>query len=491
MKKSIIKSFFRAGRLFYQPSIRMNMLKSHIMAPVIIIITAIFHGPLMSQSIGDRAIGMGGAYTALADDASSAWYNPAGLVHVPNMVLNISATVYQYKSMQYNNFVEFKEPGSQGNSTASFDSKSVNFYPSTLIYAYTFKSDGFKNSLALSVLVPDSDKSRGSVVFKNRADNMKMTFSTHESYNDYFVGPSYAAGTKLFSMGTSLFVRIFDKEYTYNLFEDTKVASQSKYINARSFSEQYRNFSFIPSLGMQMNLSSTLHLGITGNYKSIPLGGKTNVQRVITTAGSENLNGTDVHSQEHVETSLDTVLKYPWKIKGGLGYTVNSLFALEISAEVSGAIKGYLDRDPLLPGSTEAEHNLYQKKMGYNFNIGGEYFLSETFQLRLGVFTLFSRHPGFGNIHTSNNNNTPAGDHYEDAVGLNLGLGHKIKDEKFSYSISIIRGEGKGLGFYTVPGYPVSTGDSLHDKTVKEIDTKFWKVAFIISGTLGNSPVIK
>lgn len=29
--------------------------------------------------IGDRAIGFGGAYTAIADDASGVYYNPAGL----------------------------------------------------------------------------------------------------------------------------------------------------------------------------------------------------------------------------------------------------------------------------------------------------------------------------------------------------------------------------------------------------------------------------
>ena len=224
---------------------------------------------------------------------------------------------------------------------------------------------------------------------------------------------------------------------------------------------------------------------------SKPKGGKTEVQRVITIAGSEYLNGTDVHSQEHVDETLDTVLKSPWRARGGLGYSVSSVLALEVSAEVSGAIRAYLDRDPLLPGSTEAEHNLYQKKRGYNFNAGGEYYLTETYQLRFGVFTQFYHHPGFGRVRTGNNNNTPAGDHYEDALGINLGLGHKIRDDKFSYTFSVIKGYGKGLGFYTTPGYPVNTGDPLHDKTVKEIDTKYWKFAFILSGTLGNSPVIK
>jgi len=32
--------------------------------------------------IGDRASGMGGAYTAISDDASGMYYNPAGIVYV-------------------------------------------------------------------------------------------------------------------------------------------------------------------------------------------------------------------------------------------------------------------------------------------------------------------------------------------------------------------------------------------------------------------------
>jgi long-chain fatty acid transport protein len=33
-----------------------------------------------SSPIGQQAIGMGGAYTGLADDPSAAYYNPAGLM---------------------------------------------------------------------------------------------------------------------------------------------------------------------------------------------------------------------------------------------------------------------------------------------------------------------------------------------------------------------------------------------------------------------------
>ena len=51
------------------------------------------------QSIlaGERATGMGGAYTALADDPSATYYNPAGLVNAKNSTLSASLSVYGFQ----------------------------------------------------------------------------------------------------------------------------------------------------------------------------------------------------------------------------------------------------------------------------------------------------------------------------------------------------------------------------------------------------------
>ncbi len=43
---------------------------------------------------GERGTGMGGAYTAIADDPSATWYNPAGLVDVPGTTLTASLAIY-------------------------------------------------------------------------------------------------------------------------------------------------------------------------------------------------------------------------------------------------------------------------------------------------------------------------------------------------------------------------------------------------------------
>ena len=46
--------------------------------------------------VGERAAGMGGAFTALADDGSAGHYNPAGLVALPGDSFSLSASLYGY-----------------------------------------------------------------------------------------------------------------------------------------------------------------------------------------------------------------------------------------------------------------------------------------------------------------------------------------------------------------------------------------------------------
>jgi long-chain fatty acid transport protein len=44
--------------------------------------------------VGDQAVGLGGAYTAIAADPSGLWYNPAGIVDVHSTSLSLSANLY-------------------------------------------------------------------------------------------------------------------------------------------------------------------------------------------------------------------------------------------------------------------------------------------------------------------------------------------------------------------------------------------------------------
>jgi len=42
-----------------------------------------YAGEFLKIPVGARAVGMGGAFVAVADDATAPWWNPAGLVYLP------------------------------------------------------------------------------------------------------------------------------------------------------------------------------------------------------------------------------------------------------------------------------------------------------------------------------------------------------------------------------------------------------------------------
>ena len=42
-----------------------------------------YAGEFLKIPVGARAVGMGGAFTAVADDATAPWWNPAGMIYLP------------------------------------------------------------------------------------------------------------------------------------------------------------------------------------------------------------------------------------------------------------------------------------------------------------------------------------------------------------------------------------------------------------------------
>ncbi len=74
----------------------------------------------INDLIGDKATGLGGAYAAISDDPSGAYYNPAGLVFAVDNQISLSVNNYKYKYIQFDKVV-MDEPYTQ---------EIASFYPS-------------------------------------------------------------------------------------------------------------------------------------------------------------------------------------------------------------------------------------------------------------------------------------------------------------------------------------------------------------------------
>src|SRR5438128_2039505 len=55
--------------------------------------------------VGDRAAGMGGAFTGLANDGSAAYYNPAGLVLSKDSHISIGSSGWQIRTERISGYL--------------------------------------------------------------------------------------------------------------------------------------------------------------------------------------------------------------------------------------------------------------------------------------------------------------------------------------------------------------------------------------------------
>lgn len=438
---------------------------------------------IYAQQIGDRAVGMSGAYTAITDDTSSAWYNPAGLVHVKGPAVSISATAYQYKAIEYTDFMSFREK--DGFSNASYSANVINTFPTTISYGQSFGSGKLRHAIGFGVFVPFSEEESGSLQYENSPGSFKTTYEISNNVSDYYTSLAYAIQYGNVSVGIAPLFRFYDRSYSTQVYEISDIESQIEYIYSRNFSEVYRHLSLIPAIGLQTKLSNGLSFGIMIKVPNQKIYGQVDVTRVTTVAGSDIIGGIDEHRQVHDNAELDAILKTPTEINFGIGYEKADKYSIALDVRYSGKIDPYLDRDPLLNDSSEFEHNLIQKDAGWDINLGFEYYLSKSYILRMGFFTQFAHHASLTSVVANASDNNAAGDHYEDILGVNLGFATKSSSLTTSYTLSISRGQGKGIGFLTRPpgleGFSANIGDPIHEKSIQEIDTKFWQVALIIS----------
>ncbi len=447
--------------------------------------TALWGGPAAAQTVGDRAIGMGGAYTALSDDLSSLWYNPAGLVNTPPVTVSGSASAYQVRVDRIDEATVFHEKS--GATKKGLQASSINVFPSTLLYGQRWGDEGLRHSLALGVLLPVSDRSQGSAQFSNARGGFQRTFRFSNQVQEWVVGPAYAVGTPRLSVGASALLKLYDREYDYDLFQEIQVPGRFHSVTARVFSEIYRHLAFVPSIGVRWSPSDSLRLGLLASAPGLPLWGEANVNRAVTVAGPLSIGGDEQRLQEHLHAEPGTHRDLPWRLVVGIGWDHHGAWAAEVDVEVTGEASPALDRDAVLPNSTELEHDLLQRRLGLNGRLGLEWMVAPGWALRSGVYTRKTHHPGFP---AGRANPSAAGDRHSNAVGLNMALGVDGEGGRAtSYGINIVRGQGEALAFHA--SRPIASdgqtllGEPLTETWAEPTDYRWWEVTAVVSGVVG------
>ncbi len=148
--------------------------------------------------IGERAAMMGGAYTALSNDISGAYYNPAGLAFITQPSLSMNANMYSYQE-----YIFRDNP-----SSPQIPLKKLELVPTTFGVNFNV-TDRF--STAVSAFVIDSTTFSGSNIQGNEVGNIDIDSETT------LLGPTFSFRlTDGLALGVSAFPSTSGESFPYS-----------------------------------------------------------------------------------------------------------------------------------------------------------------------------------------------------------------------------------------------------------------------------------
>jgi len=318
---------------------------------------------------GDRAAGMGGAFTAAADDSSSLWYNPAGLALIDSTDVSMSGNAYNYLQTETRGYVEFEK--SDGTyDEINLNEKDISAVATTMLFANKIGNAG---GFAFGILVPYQDSLNG--VMKGEttgADSSTYMETQFQDNSQYLVGMAGWGKSffKKLNLGLALSLGYYkgnSEESEYFLDQWNSGADSSN----ETFRENYEFTDYLMGAVFGVQFSVTEHniLGLKISTPSFSLYGTTEINSLYLVSGTR-----DVDKEESSESIKNDAFERILPEKYSVGYTYNLPEKFTMSIDVE------------LIGTTDEATNYV-----VNCKAGAEYFITENIALRAGFFTDLSQ----------------------------------------------------------------------------------------------------
>ena len=328
--------------------------------------------------LGERASLLGGAFTALADDSTAGYYNPAGLVQVPGFALAASANVYGLYLLD-----RIEQVNDQGDLLPLPFVRTV-ILPTTFALSYrvhervtiaihVFSTDRFRLAAINSVDAPVVAKAIGS-------DQLFNGLSRSARFDQASTLYGASAGfllTDWFSFGISLHYHLAQTSqalastYFTHASEDGTVPSSQATLTADN---EVTSGGLIPQLGVLFRLPHGIRIGANWQCETLMLHSENAWQVAL----SSDMLGQSIQSGI---TKGDT--RYPHKFSLGLAWQGSRVL-------LSFDFVAYLGLDYDAPHEvlrTQYADNRHLEVAHFDASLGAEVVLSEMFVLRGGLFT--------------------------------------------------------------------------------------------------------
>ena len=235
--------------------------------------------------VGDRSAGLAGAYTAIADDASGLYYNPAGVVYASKPKISGSVNAFNHKTTTYKGITK-ANPGQKWTRTSSgmvanyfgvvqpIGDSSIGFSIAIPNYEIEDQSDSFSNLEASQRLINNGASyklSNGTEeTFKANANNAitKQAIDYNNQDTTTLAGISFATPlSNEISFGATLYAYMRKKEQTLKM--KSIIQGISSGTNAVTVLEdsyyqkvQSEEFGIQPRLGLMWSPAEKLSLGL-------------------------------------------------------------------------------------------------------------------------------------------------------------------------------------------------------------------------------------
>ena len=376
--------------------------------------------------VGDRAAGLGGAYTAVADDASGLYYNPAGIVYASAPKISGSVNAYNYKTTEYSNLnanTNQKWVRTSSGMVANYfgatqplgDNSTVGFSIAIPNYDLEDQSDEFTNFAA-------STKAQGLGI--TQIDRQQIDFNNQDSTT--LAGVSYATSiNKDMSIGLTLYGYMRKKELTN--WQHVRASGTNLILDGSYYQKiQTEELGLQPRLGLMWAPAEKLSLGLMVQT-TFMLSQKpetrvqstynlcdTSVSPSTCTTYDNNLDALDLAGVVPASLSKTRDNELPVEVNLGAAYFANN--QLMYTTDFSYA----------------TQNDVYEAT--WNLAGGVEYFLNPTWAVRGGLYT--------NNANTNSNVAVYKEDHVN-LYGGSFSLSRYTKGSNITAGINYSAGSGQ------------------------------------------------
>jgi long-chain fatty acid transport protein len=355
--------------------------------------------------VGGRAIGLGGAYTSIADDPSGPFYNPAGLADARSANLQVSTSLYGFEQGSTNASVT-PVPGADN---LRFQFTDLIIIPASAGFVQTFgpldEERHPYQAVAVSVVVPSyRSYAVSSQGVPDTSSPTGVTSTTHErrmTDRELWSGIGYGRRvTSDLRLGVSGY-------YILRSLTDHEVVTQSKSLSSGQ-GDKFQSVtddvavldgSVVFIAGARWTPTERLAFGAALSSPSVPVHSQVSLAFSRASADPTSTSGQTSTLQN---LSINARSEQRWAPSARLGASYSSPYKFTISADASyhlpvsysliapnaadqPAYDGIKSRLPFNPDVT--------RKGVLNFNLGAEFLIIREVSIAGGFFTDFTSAP--------------------------------------------------------------------------------------------------